>query len=122
MTIEQKLAQLDEFHAQAEVLRIDYEAKRKAILATVQAELDALDAEYSPMKDAVSENITRLEGEIKTDVIQHGATVKGERFMAVYVNGRVSWDTKKLDGMMSLIPQIAEARKQGEPSVTIRKV
>jgi len=122
MTIEQKLAQLDEFHAQAEVLRIDYEAKRKAILATVQAELDALDAEYSPMKDAVSENITRLEGEIKTDVIQHGATVKGERFMAVYVNGRISWDTKKLDGMMSLIPQIAEARKQGEPSVTIRKV
>ena len=122
MTIEQKLAQLDEFFAQAEVLRIDYDAKRKAILATVQAELDALDAEYSPMKDAVLENITRLEGEIKTDVIQHGETVKGARFTAVYVKGRVTWDTKKLDGMMSLIPQLADARKQGEPSVTIRKV
>ena len=122
MSIEQKLAQLDEFHAQAEVLRIDYDEKRKAILATVQAELDALDAEYSPMKDAVLENITRLEGEIKTDVIQHGETVKGARFTAVYVKGRVTWDTKKLDGMMSLIPQLADARKQGEPSAQIRKV
>ena len=121
-TIQQKLDALDDLNMQAECLRIDYEEKRKAILAAVQADLDALDAEYLPMKDAVTANITALEGDIKADVIAHGETVKGAHVMAVYVNGRVSWDTKKLDGMMSLIPQLADARKQGEPSVTIRKV
>ena len=120
-TIQQKLNDLDELEMRREVLRIDYEEKRKAILAAVQADLDALDAEYQPLKDTVSANITALEGDIKADVIAHGETVKGAHVMAVYVNGRVSWDTKKLDGMMSLIPQLADARKQGEPSVTIRK-
>ncbi len=120
-TIQQKLDALDDLNMQAECLRIDYEEKRKAILAAVQADLDALDAEYQPLKDTVSANITALEAEIKSDVLEHGETVKGAHVMAVYVNGRVSWDTKKLDGMMSLIPQLADARKQGEPSVQIRK-
>ncbi|CAK0771531.1 hypothetical protein CCP3SC15_4350001 [Gammaproteobacteria bacterium] len=41
--------------------------------------------------------------------------------MAVYTKGRVSWDSKKLDGMMILVPELASARKEGEPSVSIRK-
>lgn len=122
MDIISKLDKLADYQAQAEVIRIDYEEKRLAILKSVQAELDALDAEYDPMKDIVAENITDLEAEIKADVLAHGETVKGSHMMAVYVNGRVSWDTKKLDGMMSLIPQLADARKQGDPNVTLRKI
>ena len=63
-----------------------------------------------------------LKADIEADVIQKGESVKGARFTAVYVKGRVTWDTKMLDGMMSLIPQLADARKQGEPSAQIRKV
>ena len=121
-TVISNLNQLADYQAQAEVIRIDYEEKRRAILKSVQAELDALDAEYEPIKETVAENIGTLATEIKTYVLEHGETVKGEHVMAVYVSGRVSWDTKKLDGMMSLIPQLAEARKQGDPSVTLRKI
>jgi hypothetical protein len=42
--------------------------------------------------------------------------------MAVWNKGRESWDGKKLSGMMALIPQLEQARKIGEPTVSIRKI
>ena len=48
-------------------------------------------------------------------------SVKGARLMAVWNKGRVSWDGKKLDGMRALIPQLNEARKVADPTVTIRE-
>ena len=58
--------------------------------------------------------------EVKADVLAHGETVKGAHLMAVWVKGRTSWDSKRLDGYAAAHPEIETFRSVGEPSVTIR--
>ena len=115
-----KLDELADLRAKLELVRLNLEAKRKEVLAQVQEELDALEVEYAPMLDAANATAAELEAEVRQAVIAGGASVKGTHLHAVYAKGRVTWDGKKLDGMMSLIPQLVDARKEGEPSVTIR--
>ncbi len=145
MTPEEKLDQLAEFQTRRDMLQFEQDAHVRAIQAEQQAEIakhytpeiqakieeierkyqaqiEDLDAEYAGKSEAVDANITRLENEIRDDVKSHGSTVKGQYLMAVYSKGRVSWDSKKLDGMMIILPQLAEARKESEPSVAIRKI
>ncbi len=121
MDIVSKLDKLAEIQAHQTIVNIDYEDKRKVILAKVQDDLDALDAEFTPMRENLSEQGATLESEIKADVLSSGGTVKGAHLMAVWSKGRVSWDTKQLDGLMLAFPQLAQCRKEGDPSVSIRK-
>lgn len=118
----QLLDKYADYQSQVDLLRLDYEAKRRAIQATIQAQLDELDTEYKPVMEAAQGNIADLESQIKETVKTGGATVKGKYFQAVYVRGRVSWDTKALDGYAIAHPEIAAMRKEGEPSVSLRKV
>jgi hypothetical protein len=120
-TIE-KLDWLGDIQAHQTLLNSDYETKRKEIMQTIQAEIDALDAEFDPMKANLSEQYAKLEAEIKADVLAGGSTVKGKYMQAVYTKGRVSWDSKILDGLMIAIPQLAQARKEGDPSISLRRV
>lgn len=117
-----KLDELSQVQAAVELTRLDYEAKRAQILKTVQAELDALDAEYNPLIESSQARIAALEEEIKHDVLQHGASVKGSRLFAVFYQGRVTWDTKGLDQYANTHPEITAFRKQGNPSVSLRTV
>ena len=120
--IENLLDKLYEINAAADAVRLDYEAKRAAILATVQNELDALSAEYQPKLDAAGQNAATITEAIKAAVIEQGATVKGDYLMAVYSKPRVTWDSKLLDGYAVAHPEINAARKIGEPSVSIRGI
>lgn len=122
MDIQQALNELHELKCAAEVARMDCEAKRAHILTPVIDELTALEAEYAPLIRAAQEKYAELEAQIKTAVVEAGASVKGAELHAVYAKGRVSWDGKKLEGMAALIPQLAEARTVGAPSVSIRAV
>ncbi len=115
-----KLEELAELKAAADVTRLDYEAKRAEILRAVQAELDALEDEYRPLFEAVDQRVESLEAEIRSDVLECGATVKGRRFQAVFVRGRVTWDTPGLDQYAREHPDIERYRRQGEPSVALR--
>jgi phage host-nuclease inhibitor protein Gam len=117
-----RLDELAEIKAAVEVTRLDYEAKRAEILRAVQEELAALEGEYAPMLDATAERVATLEAEIKRDVARHGASVKGRHFHAVYVRGRVSWDTRSLDGYAAAHPEVLSFRKEGEPSISLRPV
>ena len=72
--------------------------------------------------EGVSENIAALEAEIKQAVISAGTTVKGSFIQAVFTKGRVSWDTKSLDGYAVAHPELLSLRKVGEPSVSLRAV
>jgi hypothetical protein len=63
-----------------------------------------------------------LNGRIMAGVLALGRTVKGAGMQAIFNRPRVTWDTKKLEGMAILLPQINEAKKQGEAYVTIREV
>jgi hypothetical protein len=117
-----KLDELAELRAAAEVTRLDYEAKRAEILKAVQAELDALADEYEPLLAAAAERADALEAEIRGDVLAAGGSVRGGQLQAVYVRGRVSWDTAALDAYAEQHPEVQDYRRQGEPSVSLRQV
>jgi len=121
-TIVAKLDELAELKAATDLARIDYETRRTEILRAVQTELEALDAEYAPRIDAATQRMEALEAEIRSDVLRHGASVKGGRLYAVYSRGRVSWDTRALDAYALAHPEVTAFRKQGEPSVSLRFV
>ena len=133
MNTVEKLEALAEIDAQKTIIAIDQEAKRNEIMAPVQAQIDALmatvngqladlEAEYAPKVQALSDNYAKVEAEVRAEVLAGGATVKGSHLMAVWSKGRVTWDTKILDGLMIAVPQLALARKEGDPSVLLRKV
>jgi hypothetical protein len=118
---------------EVEKLRFDVLNQKAAIMATIQPEIDKIMASVKPQLDEAEgqfqmrvaaglELSEKLDKEARAAVIELGASVKGTYLHAVYSKGRVTWDGKKLDGMMSLIPELRDARKEGEPSVAIRKV
>jgi hypothetical protein len=121
-TIIAKLNELSDVQSALAIARLDYEAKRAEILRTVQAELDALTAEYQPLIDVSEERITALSREIKQEVTRHGASVKGAHLHAVYARGRVTWDTRGLDRYAVEHPEVMHFRKQGQPTVSLRSV
>jgi hypothetical protein len=122
LRITDKLDELAEIQAAVELTRLDYEAKRAEILKSIQVELDALDAEYNPLFESSTARVATLETEIKSDVLRHGASVKGSRLYAVFYRGRVSWDAKELDHYAATHPEIVTFRKQGNPSISLRTV
>ena len=119
-TIE-KLNQLAELKSAVDALNIKKQALIESVLTPeIKQQLAEIDAEFAPEYEAVSEKTSALEQEIKTDVVQAGETVKGDHLMAVFNKGRVSWDTKGLDGALALAPWLEKFRKEGDPSVSIR--
>lgn len=119
MNSQQALEKLTELYAKRDLLMID---KKAAIPAEIQAVLDEIEAEFSPKQDAIGNEISELEAHVKSLVLESGETAKGGSLQAVYAKGRVTWDSKALDGYAKANPAIAEYRKQGEPSVSIRKI
>ena len=83
---------------------------------------DAIKAEYQPMIEIVVINADAIKQQIQEDVLANKATVHGNKYMAVYVSGKKSWDGKKLEGYAMDHPEILQAQKIGEPTVTFRKV
>ena len=119
MNATQALEKLTELYAKRDLLSLD---KKAAIPAEVQNVLDEIEAEYAPKQEAISTEISELETRVKSLVLESSETAKGGSLQAVFAKGRITWDTKSLDGYAKANPAIAEYRKQGEPSVSIRKV
>lgn len=119
MNAQQALEKLTELYAKRDLLMLD---KKSAIPISVQDMLNEIEVEYAPKQDAINSEISELEAQAKALVLESGETAKGGSLQAVYTKGRITWDTKSLDGYAKANPAIAEYRKQGEPSVSIRKV
>ncbi len=117
-----KLQRLGDLRAAADLARMDYESKRAEVLKKVQAELDAIDVEFRPVLDAAEDNAAALEAEIKNDVLLRAESLRGGPYQAVYVKGRVSWDTKGVDEYARSHPDLLRFRREGQPSVTLRTV
>lgn len=49
------------------------------------------------------------------------SSVSGNVLMAVYSQGRITWDSAGLDGYALVHPEILSLKKVGKPSVTIRR-
>lgn len=118
-----KLDLLAELESQGEEIEHAYDERRKALIpAEVQAALDLVDADYEAKRAENSARREALKDQIILDVLAGGETVKGRFIMAVWNKGRVTWDNKKLDGMMALVPGLSAARSEGKPSVTFRHI
>lgn len=116
------LDQLADLRSQSDALRLEWEQLRDTILTPVKQQLADLDAEYTPRLATIQERTAEAEVAVKEAVLREGASVKGKRLHAVWTKGRVSWDTKKLDGLMIAFPELRECRTEGSPSVSIRNV
>jgi hypothetical protein len=125
------LDRLAEYDAQVTLLTLNKQklidevqvpAEVKAIYDAIQKQKDDIAAEFAGKLEAAQENIAKLTDDIKAEVLKGGSTVKSTYYQAVYVKGRVSWNTDMLDGLITVIPQLERARKVGAPSVTLRKV
>lgn len=117
-----KLNRLADLRAAVDLTRMNYDAKRSEILKSVQAELDALEAEYQPLLDAAQENAAALEAEIKNDVLLTGQSVTSDVYQAVYMKGRVSWDNDGINNYARTHPEVLKFRREGQPNVTLRTV
>jgi hypothetical protein len=107
--------------------RADLDTKKQAIVDTVltpeiKQQLADIDAEFAPAFQALSEEFAQVEAELKTAVIEAGQTVRGTTHMAVFGKPRISWDTRMLDGLATVFPQLNEARSYGAASVSIRLI
>ena len=117
-----KLERLTNLRAAADVARMQYESRREEILSRVQAELDALELEYSPTLQGAEESIAELEDQIRTEVLMHGESVSGGTYRAVYTRGRVSWDAGGMEKYARQHPDVLQYRKEGQPSVALRPI
>jgi len=123
METKDKLDRLAELQAQADVIRLHFEDLKAQILTPeLQQALADIDTEMQTSLSALQGGIDNLTAEIKNEILYYGDTVKGSHLMAVWNKGRVSWDTRQLDGYAAAHPEIIVFRKEGDPSVTIRKV
>jgi len=123
MNAQQLLEQLTEAYARRDLMNIEQAQEREAAIPEeVRDALTALAEKFTAQFEPLNDLINTLEAKAKDAVLAEGSSVKGGALHAIYAKGRVSWDSKKLDGMMIIIPELSQARKEGEPSVSIRKV
>lgn len=107
--------------------RSDLDSKKQALIdeiltPEIKQALADVEAEFEPYYVDLNMDQEIIEPMLKDAVIQEGKTIKGTTFMAVYGKPRISWDTKMLDGLAMVIPQVADAKTIGQPSVSIRLI
>lgn len=110
--LEAALAELEEERAQAFEAVIPQEVKER---------IEETRAEFADRIHVANVNIASTKVVIKDDVLVLGSTVKGAGYMAVWSRGRVTWDGKGLSGYMVAHPEVEAFRKEGKPSVSIRR-
>lgn len=120
--IQKRAAVLADANVRKNAVDAEFTPKVNAVYAQVETRKADINAEFAGKTEAAQANIEKLTDEIKAEVVQAGQSVKGKHYQAVYTRGRVTWDTAKLDGLMILLPQLKEARKEGQPSVSIRRI
>jgi len=119
--IQAALDRLAEYQAQAAALRLRKQELIDGILTSeIRKHIADIEAEFLPSEQECSQRMSETEAEVRTAVLAHGGSVKGAHLQAVWMKGRVSWDTKAIDGYAMNHPELFTFRKEGEPSVSIR--
>lgn len=123
MSVKEKIATLEDMFYQREFLKREKKKLLDSIIPKeIQDAINEIEAEFDEKTDMLEHNITRLSSEIKEEVKGLGSSIKGEKIHAVFVKGRTTWDTNKLEALSIVVPQIEEAKKVGEPTVSIKEL
>jgi len=121
--IEEKLERLHDLKEQQGEIKHQFEILRDEIFTPeVRAMLKALDEDEQLSLAEINDRIEELTADIKRLVLKQGSSIKSEHLHAVYMKGRVSWNTKALDGVAAIYPEVAALKKVGKPSVSIRAI
>lgn len=121
--IKAKLNQLAEYQSQIDAAALAKQALIDGVMTPeIRKQIEDIEAEFRDKTIAAVLAQTALETEIKVAVKALGESIKGEHLHAVFAKGRTSWDTKKLEGLMMVVPQLQDARTIGDASVSIRKI
>lgn len=119
----EKLEELYELYCRRDVLLMRKQELIDSVMTPeVRQAIADIEAEFALKTAVVDEDISRVENEVKEFALSEMSTLKGSHLQAVYAKGRVTWDTKTLDGLAIAMPEICVARKTGAPSVSIRKI
>ena len=123
LEIKIKLDMLADCQAQKDALNLVKQELIDSILTPeIKAKIVEVEAEFSGKSQAADENAERLQAEVKKAILEAGSSVKSKYLNAIYMKGRITWDAKTLDGYAVGHPEILFMRKEGDPSVSIRKV
>ena len=96
------------------------EVLKKDIIAKVQPELDAIDAQFADELLSKRADYEEIEKQIRGDVLKAGQSFKGDYWHFVYSKGPVTWNTQALEGYCKAHPELLEYRKEGKPSVAVK--
>ena len=117
------LDQLAEHQAAQDALRLEKQALLDGVLTPeIRQQMADIETEYADKELAAKAFVEHDTECVRAIVPAFGRTVTGAHLQAKFVKGRVSWDSKALDGYAAGHPEIAPFRKEGAPSVSICKV
>jgi len=123
LTTIEKINRYVELLSAPDAIRLQKQALIDTILTDeIKAQLADIDAEFAEPLKAAQDAADQLKVEIEEEVLAIGSTVKANNMMVTWNKGRTSWDSAKLSGMMSLIPQLKDAMKVGSPTCSFRKI
>ena len=93
----------------------------------IKAQMDALKKEAESHIKQISADCDSLRADIvaaclKLEHTETGDPFQGQAYQAVYNHGRGFWNDDSLIGYSAAHPEVLAFRKQGAPSVSIRKV
>ncbi len=110
---------LADLHAQQAAIRA---AQAVALPVRLRERLAEVEARFAPELAAVAAELALVERQVKEAVLKYGASVQGTRLHAVYMPGRALWNDEMLAGYAVEHPAVLACRREGKPSVTLRKV
>lgn len=90
------------------------------ILAGLKTAYEKIKAEIDERTADTQKLMTDLESEIKEEVLKRGESVKTDYMTVTWNKGRVSWNSKLLEGYAMAHPDILGARSVGEPTVSFK--
>lgn len=101
---------LDSARAALAKVLAEKEAMRNEVLVPVRAELDALEAEYQSVIGAAQDGVAMAEADARAAVLALGESVHAGHTQVVYVSSGWRWDVNKLNGVVTVLPQLEPLR------------
>lgn len=113
-------ARLEAIRAEALAAQQEYTFRRLDVMAKVQPELDAIDAEMEPGLKALAARLATTEAAAKEALRAYGRSFFHGRVKGTYQRGRVTFESKGLQQYAEAHPEVNRFRKVGQPIVSIR--
>ena len=116
------IAKYENMAAYISVLKMDMEAAKNEIIpASLKADLNAIDAEFSEKIENAENHLLRLKTELQEVGKAVGRTINGKVYQIVYSRG--SWKINDVEGLLMLAtstPAIMRYIGRGKPSASVQ--